>query len=96
MNVFEGLGDRAELRAAASAYADVFERERDDLTAPPGPRDPDEVRVVLGEASLIGYELPVDAALHASVEAATGRVSTESDRSADRVWTLLIRSIGGR
>ncbi len=95
MDAFD-LGDSVKVRAAALAYAEAFGAERDDLTAPPGPRDADEVRVILGEASLIGMELPVDAALHASVAAATGRPSVSRAHEPETVRTILIRSIGGR
>ena len=87
--------DPSAVRRAAAAYADAFERERGDLTAPPGRGEEDEVRVVVGEASLVGVEFPVDAALRASVGAATGRVPpAEAGDAVAR--SLVIRSVGGR
>ena len=92
------LADPGPVRRASVRYADAFEAELEDLTAPPGPLDDDEVRVIVGEASLVGMELPIDAALHASVSAATGKPTRADnlDRDHDPVCTLLIRSVGGR
>jgi hypothetical protein len=88
-------GNPAPLRAASVAYADAFERERAHITSPPGPGEEDEVRVIVGEASLVGMELSRDAVLRSSVAAATGRAPSGFGE-AGFVRTILIRSVGGR
>jgi hypothetical protein len=88
-------GDVSRLRAAAGDYADAFEAERADISTPPGPADDDEVRLVLGEASITGMELPIDAVFRSSLAAATGR-SGGAGTVGGTVRTLLIRSVGGR
>jgi len=88
-------GDPSGVRAAASGYADAFEQERSDILAPPGIEEEDEVRVVPGEASLVGVELPRDAVFSSSIAAATGR-APRAEAPDGFVRTILIRSIGGR
>lgn len=87
--------DPGGVRSAARAYAEAFEAEREHICSPPGPGDENEVRVVIGEASLVGMELPVDAVFRSSVAAATGR-ATGAGAAPETVRTLLIKSIGGR
>ena len=96
METFDGH-EPARVCAAAGSYAHAFNAELEDLTAAPGPRDADEVRVIVGEASLEGMDLPVDASLHASVTAATGQARSHPIHAdTPRVRTLLIRSVGCR
>lgn len=88
-------GDPATVREAARTYAAAFDAEREHIAAPPGRDEADEVRLILGEASLVGMTLPVDAVFRASVGAATGSIPPPTGDPAV-VRTLLIRSVGGR
>lgn len=76
---------------AARAYADAFDREREEICCPPGPRDVDEVRVIVGEVSITGLELPADAALRSSVRAAGGLIG---ESCPGRVRTIVVKAIG--
>jgi len=87
--------DPAPLKVAANRYARAFEAERADICAPPGPGEENEVRIILGEASIVGMQLPVDAVFRSSVAAITGRPAQES-HAPNSVRTILIRSVGGR
>ncbi|MBZ0172489.1 MAG: hypothetical protein K8E66_08940, partial [Phycisphaerales bacterium] len=59
---FEGGTDDG-IGIAARRYAEAFERERDEITSLPGRHEQDEVRVVVGEVSLVGTLMPADAVL---------------------------------
>lgn len=87
--------DSVDVRLAARRYAEAFEAEREHICAPPGRDEENEVRVVIGEASLVGMELPVDAVYRSSAAAASGRPAGAS-RAGAGVRTVLIKSIGGR
>jgi hypothetical protein len=88
-------GSGGVVRAAAGRYAEAFERERADLCAPPGRGEEDEVRVIVGEASLVGMVLPADAVLRSSLAAAGGRVAGSGPASGE-VRTLVLKFLGGR
>jgi hypothetical protein len=87
-------GSPGELRAAAASYAAAFERERDHITAPPGPGEADEVRVVVGEISVVGMRLPGDAVVRSSL-IATGR-RPENPPAPGEVRAMVFKIIGAR
>ncbi len=82
-------------RPAAARYAARFENEREDICTPPAPHEDDEVRVIIGEVSIEGVTLPVDAVLTSSVSAAGGRAAPTPVDEGRGVHTLIVRIVGG-
>lgn len=87
-------GSPGEIREAAEAYASAFERERGHITAPPGAGEDDEVRVIVGEVSVIGMLLPGDAVVRSSL-LATGR-RAEGPQGAGEVRAMVFKTLGAR
>ncbi|RMH12936.1 MAG: hypothetical protein D6695_05440 [Planctomycetota bacterium] len=88
-----------DLREAARAYRQAFDRVADELFEP----DEDEIRVVLGEVSLRLVDLPADAALLSSTRAAESITRTRVARDAhaitvagSRVMALVVRVLARR
>lgn len=83
-----------EIRREARRYAEAFERERDEILSPPSRHEQDEVRVVVGEVSVVGVEMPTDAVLRSSVFVAGGSATAEPGMGRT-VRTLVVHAIGG-
>lgn len=95
LDVFEGDGSQADVRAAAGRFEDAFERNAAGFAAPVA--DSEEVRVITGVASVTLVELPADAVMRSSVSAARaygGRPARRGSAGASGGGAALATSAG--
>ncbi|MEM0984294.1 MAG: hypothetical protein AAGI17_10125 [Planctomycetota bacterium] len=98
LDAIDAGGDVNAVREAASAYADAFDREREDLLSPPGAFEEDEVRTIAGTVTVQAQSMPVDAVLRSSAAAARSlqnhRESGEGVATGEGLVSLVIKVVG--
>lgn len=99
-------GSQERLKSAARAYAQMFEREHEEIIAPD---EDDDLKVMVGTCALSLVSMPFDAVLRSSVEAAGMLVGGRFDRGGSHtnlpvkvadgdgghVLSLVVRPLGG-